>query len=173
MIPRLRVLPSGPPSSAGEPVEQLQSDLMLEVLARCTEAADVVVIDSAPVLPVADSLVLAPVVDGVLFVADAHKATRDAIVQCRYQLSQVGGRIIGGVLDGHRSPIEQDPLVREPQGFPPAVPPNPEGDLGGGWSTRTERVEAYAPVDSHPRWDEDNHPVANGERGRLETRVDL
>jgi capsular exopolysaccharide synthesis family protein len=100
MIPRLRVLPSGPPSSAGEPVEQLQSDLMLEVLARCTEAADVVVIDSAPVLPVADSLVLAPVVDGVLFVADARKATRDAIVQCRYQLSQVGGRIIGGVLTG-------------------------------------------------------------------------
>ena len=100
MIPRLRVLPSGPPSSAGEPVEQLQSDLMLEVLARCTEAADIVVIDSAPVLPVADSLVLAPVVDGVLFVADARKATRDAIVQCRYQLSQVGGRIIGGVLTG-------------------------------------------------------------------------
>lgn len=100
MIPRLRVLPSGPPSSAGEPVEQLQSDLMLEVLARCTEAADVVVIDAAPVLPVADSLVLAPVVDGVLFVADARKATRDAIVQCRYQLSQVGGRIIGGVLTG-------------------------------------------------------------------------
>ena len=100
MVPRLRVLPSGPPSSAGEPVEQLQSDRMLEVLARCTESADVVVIDAAPVLPVADSLVLAPVVDGVLFVADARRATRDAIVQCRYQLSQVGGRIIGGVLTG-------------------------------------------------------------------------
>ena len=125
MIPRLRVLPSGPPSSAGEPVEQLQSDRMLEVLARCTEAADMVVIDSAPVLPVADSLVLAPVVDGVLFVADARKATRDAIVQCRYQLSQVGGRIIGGVLTGIAPAIEQDPLVREPQGSPPAVPPKP------------------------------------------------
>lgn len=100
MVPRLRVLPSGPPSSAGEPVEQLQSDRMLEVLARCSESADVVVIDAAPVLPVADSLVLAPVVDGVLFVADSRRATRDAIVQCRYQLGQVGGRIIGGVLTG-------------------------------------------------------------------------
>jgi hypothetical protein len=38
-------------------------------------------------LPVAASLVLATVVDGVLFVADARTATRDAIVQRRYQLS--------------------------------------------------------------------------------------
>ena len=97
-LPDLRVLPSGPVDAVEEPVELLQSDRMREVIERCGEA-DFVVIDSPPVLAMADSLVLAGMVDGVLFVMDARSATRARVAEPRHQIEQVGGRIVGGVVN--------------------------------------------------------------------------
>jgi succinoglycan biosynthesis transport protein ExoP len=97
-LPDLRVLPSGPVDAVEEPVELLQSDRMREVIERCGEA-DFVVIDGPPVLAMADSLVLAGMVDGVLFVMDARSATRTRIAEPRHQIEQVGGRIVGGVVN--------------------------------------------------------------------------
>ena len=98
-IPHLRVLPSGSVSTLLDPVELLQSGRMLEVLAYCKEA-EFVVIDGPPVLGVADSLALAPMVDGVIVVADAKKGTRASVATAAYQLDQVGGHVVGGVLNG-------------------------------------------------------------------------
>jgi capsular exopolysaccharide synthesis family protein len=98
-VPRLRVLPSGPVGGIQEPVELIQSDEMLDVIARCAES-DFVIIDGSPILTVADSLVLATMVDAVLFVVDAQSGRRGAIVQSRYQLRQVDARVVGGVLNG-------------------------------------------------------------------------
>jgi capsular exopolysaccharide synthesis family protein len=95
-IPNLVVLPSGP-VSGDEPVELLQSDRMSEVIRACRQA-DFVIVDGPPVEPVADSLVLADLVDGVLLVADAH-GTRAGVQNARHQLEQVGGNILGGVLN--------------------------------------------------------------------------
>jgi len=82
-----------------DPVELLQSGRMLEVLAYCKEA-EFVVIDGPPVLGVADSLALAPMVDGVIVVADAKRGTRASVATAAYQLDQVGGHVVGGVLNG-------------------------------------------------------------------------
>jgi Mrp family chromosome partitioning ATPase len=60
---------------------------------------DFIVIDCPPVLAVADALVLAPLVDCVLFVADATATPRGAVVQARAQLDQVGARVLGAVLN--------------------------------------------------------------------------
>jgi capsular exopolysaccharide synthesis family protein len=98
-IPHLRILPSGPVTSIDEPVELMQSDRMEDVIAQC-QAGDFVIIDGSPVLAVADSIVLATMVDAVLFVADTRHGRRAAIAQSRSQLSQVGARVIGGVLNG-------------------------------------------------------------------------
>lgn len=97
-IPHLRVLTSGSVSTLLEPAELLQSDRMLEVLTYCKEA-EFVVIDGPPVRGVADSLALAGMVDGVIVVADARKGTRESVARAAYQLDQVGGRVIGGVLN--------------------------------------------------------------------------
>jgi len=97
-VPRLRVLPSGPVAGIAEPVELIQSDAMFDLIARCAES-DLVVIDGSPILAVADSLVLATMVDAVLFVADAQNGRRAAVVQARYQLRQVNARVVGGVLN--------------------------------------------------------------------------
>lgn len=94
----LRVLPSGPVTGIDDPVELLQSDNMVDVIRRCRDA-DFVIVDSPPMSPVADSLVLADLLEGVLFVADAREGTRAAVLQSRHQLEQVGGRVLGGVLN--------------------------------------------------------------------------
>jgi len=97
-IPNLRALPSGPASGVDEPAELLQSDRMFEVIRGCRQA-DFVIIDGPPIEPVADSLVLADLVDGVLLVADAQEGTRAGVGRARHQLEQVGGTILGGVLN--------------------------------------------------------------------------
>jgi tyrosine-protein kinase len=99
-FPYLRVLPSGPVTGILDPVDLLQSNRMLDILVQCSDA-DFVLIDSAPILEVADSLVLAEMVDGIVFVADAQKVTRAAVSQARDQLRQVRGRVLGGVLKGY------------------------------------------------------------------------
>jgi Mrp family chromosome partitioning ATPase len=51
---------------------------------------------------VADTLALAPLADAVLVVADARVGDREAVSRMREELEQVGGRIVGAVLDRSR-----------------------------------------------------------------------
>jgi non-specific protein-tyrosine kinase len=94
-IPSLRVIPSGPIPS--NPAELLGSDRMAEIISGLREVADFVIIDTAPVLAVADALALAPRCDGVLLVADAGETTHTGIRIAREQIEKVGGDIVGGV----------------------------------------------------------------------------
>ncbi len=94
----LRILPSGPVDAVDEPVELLQSGRMGDVLQECCRS-DFVIVDGPPIFPVADSLVLADLVDGVLFVTDAQSSTQASVAQSRRQIHQVGGRILGGILN--------------------------------------------------------------------------
>ncbi|HWO71844.1 MAG TPA: polysaccharide biosynthesis tyrosine autokinase [Actinomycetota bacterium] len=97
-IPNLKVLPSGPVVGLDEPVELLHSERMRQVIEGCRDA-DFVIVDGPPILAVADSLVLAELVDGIVFVTDARVGTRAAVAQARHQLRQVGARVLGGVLN--------------------------------------------------------------------------
>jgi succinoglycan biosynthesis transport protein ExoP len=82
-----------------QPTELLQSPAMQELITDQREVVDFIVIDCAPVLAVADALVIAPLVDGVIFVADAMSTPRGAVIQARAQLDQVGARMLGAVLN--------------------------------------------------------------------------
>ena len=94
-IPTLRVIPSGP--IPVNPAELLGSDRMAQIIASLREVADFVIVDTAPVLAVADALSLAPRCDGVLLVVDAAETTRTGIRVAREQIEKVGGDIVGGV----------------------------------------------------------------------------
>jgi tyrosine-protein kinase len=96
-LARLRLLAAGP--SSGRPAEWLQSEQMGALLQRIREQTDFVIIDTAPVLVVADPLAMAPMADGVVFVADADATSRHAVVRAREHLEQVGAKIIGCVLN--------------------------------------------------------------------------
>ncbi|MFE5027609.1 polysaccharide biosynthesis tyrosine autokinase [Streptomyces sp. NPDC056656] len=92
---RLTVLTSGavPPN----PTELLASERMEGVLRELAGNYDMVVVDSAPLLPVADTIGLAPLADGVLFVVRASKTGRDQIRSAAESLSRTGVRILGTV----------------------------------------------------------------------------
>ncbi len=94
----LTLLPAGdrPPN----PTELLGSDRMRELLRRLAGVADMVLVDSPPVLPVADAMALVEAVDGVLLVVRAGFTRRPALRQALESLQQVGARVIGVVLNG-------------------------------------------------------------------------
>jgi capsular exopolysaccharide synthesis family protein len=93
----LRILNSGP--VPGNPSELLTSPRMQKILADLKDEADIILIDGAPILTLADSLVLSRLSDGVLFIAHAHKTRKSAVDQARQQLAQVNAVMLGSVLN--------------------------------------------------------------------------
>ncbi len=96
-IPNLSVLLAGaiPPN----PVELLGSEQMSELLDRLKKQFDVLIIDSPPLIPVADPAVLAGRCDGVLLVARAGKTDRGRLSDSSQIVDRVGGRLLGVVLN--------------------------------------------------------------------------
>jgi tyrosine-protein kinase len=81
----------------------LGSASMRRLLESQAKIFDFVILDCPPVLVAADALALAPLVDAVLVVADRPSTDRHTVVRVREQLEQVGGRVIGAVLNRDRS----------------------------------------------------------------------
>jgi Mrp family chromosome partitioning ATPase len=87
-------------SSASHPVELLGSDRFRQFLEKVTEAYELVVIDSSPLLSVADALQIAPEVDGVVVCARISQTTRDQARAVRTALDPLPERPIGAVMTG-------------------------------------------------------------------------
>lgn len=94
----LWVLPSG--SMPPNPSELLGSVGMAALLANLRDSADWVIVDSAPLLAVADAAAMARQVDGVIMVTRANVSNRDSARKARAQLDNVGARILGVALWG-------------------------------------------------------------------------
>jgi capsular exopolysaccharide synthesis family protein len=84
------------------PVELLGSDQMSDVLDRLQRSFDIVIVDSPPLIPVADPSALAGRCDGVVIVARAGKTDRRRLVQGVQVVQRAGGRLIGVVLNDVR-----------------------------------------------------------------------
>jgi non-specific protein-tyrosine kinase len=93
----VRVLTSGP--SPRHPAELLSSSNMKEVLSDLASRADLLLLDSPPVLAMADALGLASIVDGVLLVAARAGATDRDIKTALRQLDKVGAKILGVIFN--------------------------------------------------------------------------
>lgn len=96
--PGLHVLAAGPMPS--NPAELLRGNRARDLVRRLRDEYDVVIIDSPPVLPVADALVLAGEVDATLVVANAHHTTRRRLRRALESLRQVSANLVGAVLNG-------------------------------------------------------------------------
>ncbi|MGW3742135.1 polysaccharide biosynthesis tyrosine autokinase [Streptomyces sp. NPDC005146] len=92
---RLSVLASGavPPN----PTELLASARMEEVLRELADTYEVVILDTAPLLPVADTVGLASLAQGALLVVRAAKTSRDQVRTATESLDCVGVRVLGTV----------------------------------------------------------------------------
>ena len=97
-VPRLRLLASGP--LPPNPSELLSSSRTKEVFAALKAEADIVLIDSPPVLPVTDALVLFRQVDATLMVFSAGGTTQKQAATALAMAKQVDAPLIGTVLNG-------------------------------------------------------------------------
>jgi capsular exopolysaccharide synthesis family protein len=92
---RLAVLTSG--ALPDNPSEALAGATMKHVLQQLADEYDYVLVDTPPVLPVTDPLVLAPLVDGVILVIRLGRTTRDRVQRARKALDRVNATVLGVV----------------------------------------------------------------------------
>ncbi len=81
------------------PVEILGSSVAKELFATCRERFDVVIVDSPPLLAVADAVVLSQFADGVLVVTSLRKTASEALSRGAEILANGQGRILGLVVN--------------------------------------------------------------------------
>jgi non-specific protein-tyrosine kinase len=96
-IENLQVLPSGP--LPPNPAELLGHARMQRVLERLREHVDLAILDAPPALQVTDAAVVARHVDGVLLVARYGATGLGALTRARDELTRVGARVLGVVLN--------------------------------------------------------------------------
>jgi len=97
-VPNLYALIGGP--TPPNPSDLLASEKMRQLLARWREEYDFVILDSAPVLPVTDSVALNGLTDATILLARSNM-TEKAQVRRSYQLLTHGGKhFVGLVLNG-------------------------------------------------------------------------
>ncbi|MDQ0838834.1 GumC family protein [Sphingomonas faeni] len=94
---KLHVITSGtaPPS----PTELLSHSTLDDILAKARESYDVVIIDGPPILGMADALLLAAKVDGVIFVAEAEGGTRASLRRALLRLATASPDVLGVIVE--------------------------------------------------------------------------
>ena len=97
LVGRVDLLPSGTP--APNPAELLGSERMKETLQQLREAYDYVVVDSPPVLPVADSVILGTMVDALVLVIKGQATSKEMVRQAYSKLARLNVHVIGSVLN--------------------------------------------------------------------------
>ncbi len=84
--------------AAPDPGSLLGSNAFHELFSTLKEHFDVIVLDTAPILPVGDTLQLAPLADHVVFVVRARKTARGDVAMALKELRAVQSNILGGVI---------------------------------------------------------------------------
>lgn len=95
--PNLRMVPSGP--IPPNPADLLGSHRMQSLIRHFREQSDLVIVDTPPVLAVADAAILSTMVDGVILVCDPNKTKRRDLRHAREAIEAVGGKILGVVVN--------------------------------------------------------------------------
>jgi succinoglycan biosynthesis transport protein ExoP len=120
--PFIEVVPAGviPPN----PNELLAGNALPQVLNEAKSHADIVLIDSAPLVPVGDAIPIANAVDGVLLVVKLGESQRDEVRRALKLLGTLRSKVIGVVITNAERPSDKyDYYATEPPAPTPAVDP--------------------------------------------------
>ncbi|MCB0329192.1 MAG: polysaccharide biosynthesis tyrosine autokinase [Bdellovibrionales bacterium] len=97
LIKRITIIPAG--SIPPNPAELIGSLEMKRILEQLREQYDFVIIDSPPILPVTDSVVLSRYVDGAVLVVKGGATPRRLVRDAVGRLKAVGTRVLGTILN--------------------------------------------------------------------------
>jgi capsular exopolysaccharide synthesis family protein len=96
-VPNLSLMPAGPVPP--NPAELLTSAKVTWLLEELKKRFDRIIIDSPPVLTVADTSILANIVDGTIEVIRAGFVNLEAVLRTKQRLMEVKARVIGVILN--------------------------------------------------------------------------
>ncbi len=96
-IPGLFALTSG--TTPDNPAELMGCEEMRTLLRDLAGAYDWVIVDAPPVGGMADALIIGGVVDGIVLVVEGDRTTRAVAADGVAQLTSVGGRLVGAILN--------------------------------------------------------------------------
>jgi polysaccharide biosynthesis transport protein len=96
-VARLWLMPSG--RAASNPTDLLGSESFVKLIDSLQKQVDWLVIDSPPVLAVADTCVISRVASGVLFVVGSGHTSRDVACAAVERLDAVGANVVGAMLN--------------------------------------------------------------------------
>lgn len=97
-LPGLALLPRGP--IAPNPGEMLSSQIMADAIKQWRQQWDYIIMDTSPLLAVADTLNLVHAVDGALVVVRSGVTRKKALQKTHETLRRVDARILGAVVNG-------------------------------------------------------------------------
>ncbi len=100
MVDNLSLITAGqtPPN----PAELLSSGRLSELMEEWKECYDMILIDTSPVMAVADGLIISSHCDGAILVIRAGKVKREYIRKSKEKLEQARANVIGVVLNNKR-----------------------------------------------------------------------
>lgn len=96
-VENLRILTSGP--LPPNPAELLGSKSMATLIELLSNESDIIIVDSPPVLAVADAAILSRLADGALMVIDSGHTHREAAQRAKEALETAGAHLLGIVLN--------------------------------------------------------------------------
>jgi capsular exopolysaccharide synthesis family protein len=99
-IENLFVMTAGP--IPPNPAELLGSKKMRVVMEEMDKHFDAIILDTPPTLAVADSTILARLVDGCVLVVNSGKTSRDMAKKAKQQLESTNTRLLGVVLNNKK-----------------------------------------------------------------------
>jgi succinoglycan biosynthesis transport protein ExoP len=99
-LDNLNIIPAG--TSPPNPAEILRSERLKEFLKEAYAQYDMIFIDAPPILPVADATEISTLVDGVLLVYTVGKIGRGVLKRAKTSLDNVGGNVVGIILNNVR-----------------------------------------------------------------------
>jgi non-specific protein-tyrosine kinase len=97
-IDNLYLMPSGP--QPPKPADLLQTQRAIDLIEGLKSMSDVVILDTPPILAVADPVLLARMCDAALLVVRAETTKIGALRQAKDQLAQSGVNIAGLIFNG-------------------------------------------------------------------------
>ena len=113
------------PAGVVKPTQQgsvLSRERVERLLDSAKAHADLVLLDSAPVLAVADNLVLASLVDGVVLVVRAGHTQRQDLLAAKEQLDKMGAHLLGVVINRVSTSRRRRHYARYGSYYAPAAP---------------------------------------------------
>lgn len=165
----MELVPAGKPPQ--NPGELLIGNRVITVFEELMKRHDHVIIDAAPVLPVADTLAVAGRVDGVLVVVDAAQARKTHVVETIERLNRIGASLIGVVYNNAKVASSAYTSNSYNYGFAYSRVGDANTDVGGTASTQRRRGARREHDNSQPkRLATRGDTAAEGELGILSAR---